>query len=147
MRPTPTIDLHLLLVDGPLACFSLRAGTGFEDGKFSLVAGHLEANETLSQGMQREAREEIGIEIASEDLLLVHTMHNRSNSDRIAFFFRCTTWAGTPTNQEPNKCAELRWMDLGKLHEIDNVVDYIRFALQHVAKGIPYSEFGGWHVR
>ncbi|WP_449434433.1 NUDIX hydrolase [Pseudomonas putida] len=144
-RPLAIIDLHLVLREGRNVLLSLRSGTGFADGNYGLVAGHLEADETLVQGMCREAREEIGIEIAEQELLLFHVMHNRSTNDRLAFFFECRKWAGEPINREPEKCAELRWVALDALASIENQVAYVRSALRHIDDGVMYSSFGGWH--
>ncbi|HEY4294696.1 MAG TPA: NUDIX domain-containing protein [Luteibacter sp.] len=133
-----------MLMDRGKVCLSLRFGTGFEDGNLGLVAGHLEANETLAQGMLREAREEIGIDITPADLRLVHIMHHRSDSDRLAVFFKCQIWQGSPRNLEPHKCGGIRWVTLDTLDQVDNIVGYVRSALHYIRDGIPYSEHGGW---
>lgn len=146
MRPTPTIDLHLLLMREHQILLLLRSGTGFEDGKYSVVAGHLEVNESLSRGLCREAYEEVGVEIAEQDLSLVHVMHNRSGNDRLAFFFSCKRWRGTASNREPEKCAGLRWATYAQAALIDNQVGYIRAALSHIENSVLYSSYGDWDV-
>lgn len=52
-----------------------RANTGYQDGKYSLIAGHLDGDEVAKDGMIREAKEEAGIAVASESLKLVHLAH------------------------------------------------------------------------
>ncbi len=46
-----------------------RQNTGYMDNRYDLsVSGHLEPGENASQAVVREAKEEIGIEVALEDL-------------------------------------------------------------------------------
>ena len=40
-----------------------RLNTGYEDGKYSLPAGHVETGENFTQCVVREMKEEIGISI------------------------------------------------------------------------------------
>ncbi|WOE51888.1 NUDIX domain-containing protein [Sulfuracidifex metallicus] len=50
----------------------LRKNTGYRDGWWSVVAGHVEAKESATSAMIREAKEEAGIALRPEDLILVH---------------------------------------------------------------------------
>lgn len=82
----PTV--YLILIIGNRILLSRRYNTGFHDGEYSLPSGHLKPNETLAQAMVREAKEEIGIELAERDLKLVHVMHRKEpNENRVNFFF------------------------------------------------------------
>ena len=76
----------LLVIDGKIL-LSRRFKTGYEDGKYSLPAGHIEDNESLTAGGAREIFEEIGIRIKPKDLTLVHVMHRKKDDIRMDFFF------------------------------------------------------------
>ena len=131
-------DLHLILRDGPRVLFGLRRNTGFADGLYHLPAGHLEADETIIAGTLREAKEELGIEIAPADLELVHTMHLREG--RLSLFFEVRDWSGEISNAEPDKCAALTWMARDALPQ--NLVPYARAALERIQSGQRLSTFG-----
>lgn len=133
--------VHLLLRDDNKILLLRRFNTGYEDGNYSVVAGHLDGKESVFDGMIREAREEAGIEILKEDLTVVHVMHRISNdlSERIDFFLECRAWKGEIQNLEPEKCDELRWVEIDNLPQ--NVIPYITFAIQNVNQGISFSEF------
>lgn len=136
-----TGDVHLLLVntDGQ-ALFGRRLNTGFEDGVYHLPAGHLEAGESVIQALVREAKEEVGVTIAPEDVEFAHIMHSSSSGGRAAFFFTVRHWDGTAENREPKKCGELRWFPLNALP--DHLIDYCRVALTHIAAREPFSVYG-----
>ena len=82
-----------------------RYNTGYQDGNYSLVAGHLDGSETVKQCIIREAREEAGIIMRSEDLKVVHVMHKRSSEEREYFdiYLRAERWEGDVENTEPDK--------------------------------------------
>lgn len=135
------VSVHLLLVRNGKILLSLRQNTGFEDGKYSLPAGKLEQRESVAVGMIREAAEELGIGIRTDDLITLHVMNRLGcDSNRIDYFFGCTQWEGEPFNREPHKCGGLLWCD--REHLPDQVIPYIRCALDNIAKKRPFSLFG-----
>src|SRR5690606_31183091 len=109
-RLMSVVDVHVIFENAHGEwLFSQRANTGFKDGEFSLVAGHLEAGESLKACAAREAREEAGVSIKESALELVHVMRRDSDQHRISFFFHCHAWEGKLENKEPEKCAGFVW--------------------------------------
>jgi 8-oxo-dGTP diphosphatase len=132
--------VHLFLLDEGRILLLRRFQTGYEDGKYSVIAGHLEGDETVAGAAIREAREEVGLELAPDDVQVVGVMHRRSNDERIDWFVTCTRWTGAPHNAEPDKCDGLRWYDPGALP--DNVIPYVRRAIENYLAGRWYDSFG-----
>lgn len=61
--------VHLLIFDDRGQLLMLRrANTGYEDGKWTVPAGHIDAGESASQAACREAMEELGILVEPSDL-------------------------------------------------------------------------------
>ncbi|MBI2579378.1 MAG: NUDIX domain-containing protein [Candidatus Aenigmarchaeota archaeon] len=131
---------HLVLMRDDKILLIRRFNTGYEDGKYSVVAGHLDGNETFTEAMIREAEEEAGIAIKSEDLEVVHVMHRKSADERIDLFFMADRWGGEPKNMEPGKCDDMRWFGADDLPP--NTIPYVRHAIENIRKNIFYSEFG-----
>ena len=134
-------EVHLVLVRQRQVLMLRRFNTGYEDGNYSLVAGHVDGAETCRSAMAREAAEEAGLTIVPNELSLVHTMHRNAENERISLFFKATNWSGEPQNREVHKCDDLAWIHLERLPA--NTVPYIRAALQCIfSTRINYSEFG-----
>lgn len=133
--------VHLFLLHNDNILLLRRFNTGYEDGNYSVVAGHLDGNEEVKQAMIREAREEATIEIDPEHLQIVGVMHRHfGNGEAINFFLVAIQWAGNITNGEPHKCAELAWYPLNHLPE--NVIPYVRKAIENYRQGVWFDSFG-----
>lgn len=142
----PAVYLILKSEDGKKVLLSRRSNTGYMDGYYSMVAGHIEGDEQLAVALAREAEEEAGIIINPSDLKLVHTMHLRSevkdstDDERVTFYFETSTYKGTLQNMEPHKCDVMDWFDLGRLPE--PMIEHVAIALRNAQKGVAYSEYG-----
>jgi 8-oxo-dGTP pyrophosphatase MutT (NUDIX family) len=141
-RYTSFVDLHLILPDAQgRVLFGQRQNTGWADGQLGLPSGHLEEGESATAGTAREAEEEIGVLVKTDNLRLVHLMHHRTTAGRVALFFEATDWSGEITNTEPDKCSG--WSFVDPADPPAEIVPYIATALRNIAAGQTYSE-GGW---
>lgn len=132
--------VYVLLIRHNKVLLSRRYNTGWSDGMYSLVSGHIDGNEPATVAICREAREEAGISIDPAQLQFVHVMHRASNEEYIDFFFAADTWQGEPTNSEPDKCDDMQWFALDNLPE--NILPYVRQVLEDYKQGRYYSEVG-----
>lgn len=120
-----------------------RFNTGFADGKYSLVAGHIDGGESIFDATVREAKEEVGIGIEPENLKVVHIMHRRCESpdyERFSVFMEANKYSGEIKNMEPEKCDDMRWFPIKDLPP--NTVDYIKRVIQN--SGIGFFSEDGW---
>ena len=131
---------YLMLIRSGRILLSRRFQTGYEDGKYSLPAGHIEDNETVTRGTCREIREEIGLTLKPSDLQLVHVMHRKHFDIRMDFFFTTNKKGLKPKNIEPQKSDDVAWFPVNKLPV--NTIPYIRAAIKNFQLGNFYSEFG-----
>ena len=98
----------------------LRQNTGYRDGHWALVAGHVEPDESVAAAAVREAYEEVGVHVEVDALTPVTTVHRTLRGggpieQRCDFFFTASQWIGEPEIREPHKCADLRWWSLETL--------------------------------
>jgi len=137
-RARACVSAYLILKREDQILLQLRINTGYCDGMWGFVAGHVEDGEPVSAGLIREVREEIGIELGG--FKPVHVMHRKTSRLNIDVFFECLSWTGKIENREVEKCAALQFFSLHALPE--NLIEYNAFALQSIAAGSFYSEYG-----
>jgi len=137
--------VYLVLRRGDTILLARRVNTGYEDGKYGMVAGHVDRDEPLRTAMVREAWEEAGIKLQEDDLHLVHVMHRKSlvagaADERIDFYFAADIFSGEPQIMEPEKCDDMEWFHLGGLPE--NLTPEVAAALEAMKDSENFSEFG-----
>jgi 8-oxo-dGTP pyrophosphatase MutT (NUDIX family) len=139
-RQLTSVNVYLLLQKEEQILCLLRKNTGYCDGMWGLVSGHVEAGESATEAMVREAWEEVGIEIHPSCIEVAHIMHRQSSRLNVDVFFACSSWNGNLHNREPEKCERLEFfprIDLPK-----NTIDYVSDAIGAVKSGKFYSEKG-----
>lgn len=132
------VAVYLMLIkDSGMILMLRRCNTGYEDGNYSLVAGHVEESESFREAIVREAKEEAGIDVDLEDVDIAHVMH-RVVLGRISVFLTAKKWNGEIKNMEPEKCDDLSWFDSNNLPK--NTIPYIKKAIENYENGVLYSE-------
>jgi len=151
------VAVHLILKNNNKVLLLRRYNTGYEDGNYSVVAGHVDGNETIISAMKREAKEEAcididekdlkrealeeaGININEEDLKIVEVIHRKADDESIDYFLYCEKYTGNIIIGEPNKCDELKFYEIDKLPK--NTIPYIKQAIENHKNGVEFSTFG-----
>lgn len=140
MRTTFPVTVHLFFFRDHQILLLRRFNTGFADGMYSVPAGHLDGGETVIAAAAREAQEEVGVRLEADCIHFSHVMHRMDGEERVDFFVRVSEWKGEPFNAEPEKCDDLRWVEVDNLPS--NTIPYIRQALKNHRTGIKFDEFG-----
>jgi 8-oxo-dGTP diphosphatase len=132
------VSANLLLMEDKKILLLRRFNTAWGNGKYTVISGHLDGNETIAEAMVREAKEEAGIELDVANLKVVHAMHRIADIECIDFFLTTTSWQGEPQNAEPDKADDIRWFPLDDLPE--NILPNIKAAIGYYQNQIPFSE-------
>jgi 8-oxo-dGTP diphosphatase len=92
-----------------------RAPQLIEGGKWGLVGGFVDRDETIKQAVAREIMEETGYEVSDITLLRIIDRPDRRGEDRqnIAFVHVCA--AGRQTGTPDWESTEIRWFPLSAL--------------------------------
>ena len=106
------VGVGAIIVDARGWLFLSRRGPQAknERGLWEFPGGSVEFGETLAQALQREMREEYGIEIAVGDLLdVVDHILPVEGQHWVSPTFICRITAGEPVIREPEKCSTVGW--------------------------------------
>lgn len=133
--------VNLILLDNEKVLLLFRNNTGFEDGTFGVVGGHMDGNETARETIIREAQEEVNIQLNPEELKLVGTIHRKLiHCEFIDLFFASQSWLGSLTNKEPEKHSYYKWVEINELPT--NTMPLVKTAINNYLNGKSYDELG-----
>ena len=117
-------------IDGKICILANKRGLGLPNnvGKWSVVSGFLDYNETLLNAVYREVFEETNVKLEEHDKEPLELMEVDDNPDREGqnILFRYSTWIYDPQkaelsdkNSEPNEVDEIRWVPVDDLPSYD----------------------------
>lgn len=144
------VTTALVLIDKDDNVLLLRRyNTGRLDGHYGLIGGHLEAHESVTQSIIREAQEEANIIIKPEWLHMAGVLHSKAMQptssgivtlETVDFFFICRQWEGMIQNNEPYKHDELGFFPLAQLPR--PLMPHDEIVLYNAVNGISFAEYG-----
>ena len=140
-----TLAVHLIAqvllerADGRIL-LARRSGVSYGNGQWGPPGGHTDPGESLAAAAVREAREEIGVEIAAEDLAVVGVQHYLdAGVHGLDVFFRARRWTGEP--QPVAECSEVGWFAPDDLPP--DALAWLGPVLHtHLVDGQPFAEAG-----
>ena len=131
------VGIFIMLRRDDKVLLQLRQNCSFA-GFWGFVGGHLDGKEQIVSAAIREVKEEVGVDIRPEDLILRTICHSNKGAEYLQFYFECRKWSGEIENKEPHKCERLEW------HEWDNVPEntcpYLKEAQTKMDAGILFYE-------
>src|SRR5580700_9306718 len=139
-RTGASVNAYLILRQKNQILFSLRKNTGYCDGMWGFVAGHVEDGESATSAIIREAQEEINLQLLPFQVEVIHVMHRKTDRLNIDIFFDCPSWQGIIENKEPDKCEKLEFFSIDSLPP--NTIEYDHTILERIANKQFYSETG-----
>lgn len=92
-----------------------RTGKLLEGGKWGLVGGFVDRDETLLQAAAREVQEESGYEVHDLQLLTIRDNPDRPHEDRQNISFVYTAKAGAKIANSDWEVDDVQWFDLHDL--------------------------------
>ena len=121
---------YVILRRGNAVLLQQRAGTGYRDGYWAVLAGHVDPGESPHEAAVREAHEEAGVTIDPAALRPLTALHRFERGgpaveQRVDFFFEATQWSDEASLQEVDKASAMEWFALDALpepvvpHELD----------------------------
>ena len=133
------VSVNLILKKDNGILLMRRFNTGWNDGKYALMGGHVEDMENPVDAVIREAREELGLNLKEENLKFKMIMP--VYPDHIYIYFECESFEGEPINNEPSECDDVRFFDIEKLPK--NLIDADRQALHSIySENLDFDTFG-----
>ena len=143
MRATYRAAVYVIPKRGDEILLFRRFNTGFGDGQYSFIAGHVEEGASVTATAMREALEEAGIGLSAQDLGFAHILHRHSEDGLVYFdfFFVVERWDGDPAVMEPHRCDGMVWASWQDLPA--HTLPYIRAVVDQIfSQGRPFSEHG-----
>ena len=131
--------VYAILLSENEVLLSLRKDTGYMDGFYGLVSGHVERGENATSACIREIKEESDLALNESELIFKTVVYRQAETRTgIDFFFEAQVSDRILIqNNEPEKCAHLKWFSLD--HLPNNLIPYIREAI--TSKSV-FSESG-----
>ncbi|HCC84628.1 MAG TPA: NUDIX hydrolase [Candidatus Pacebacteria bacterium] len=115
------VDTIVLNSDQTQVLLVKRVAKLLEGGKWALVGGYVERDETLAEAVRREVKEETGYEIDTPTLIKINDSPHRPHEDRqnVSFVFVCHV--KTKTGSADWESSAQQWFNLTDLPALETI--------------------------
>ena len=141
------VAADVLLLKDNKVLLQKRQNTGWCDGYWNLIGGHLEEEESIEECVAREAWEELGIKLEMQSIKPFHCLQHKTNRLTIQFYLVCTKWQGKEeiklglyNGKMVYKASALKWFDVHHLPE--NIVPTAKRAIEAYYNKTNFSRYG-----
>jgi 8-oxo-dGTP diphosphatase len=109
------VTVDVIVIKDNKVLLEKRAERLLEGGKWGLVGGFMERDESTKQAVERETMEETGYKVKGITLLTIRDNPDRPHEDRqnIAFVYFCM--AVKKVGKSDNESSDIKWFDLNNL--------------------------------
>ena len=136
------IAVNAYVINGDQVLLGCRQNTGWYDGYFDSIGGHLEVGESLTKAVARELYEEANLKVNEEDLKLFHISHYLGDKLYLYLFFQTDKYEGILKNKEPDFLSGLAFYPISKLPA--KTTPYAKAAIKDLnSSSVTYSYFEG----
>ncbi len=132
--------VYIVIIENEKVLLQKRQGTKYWNGYLALPAGHLDEGENVYDAVIREAKEELSIDIEINNIVDTFAVNRTNNGLLPPYFdvyFVIKNYKGTIKINEPNKCLELKWVDVNNLP--NDMIDYEKDAIKKWQDNIRFS--------
>lgn len=114
MKNQINLGTHIIIKNENNEILLCKRNKKFGFGEWELPGGHLEFQESFEQNLERECKEELGINVKVGKLVSVATNMKYGNH-YIIFTFLSKSYQAKPVHKEPHEHSEINWFSLDKL--------------------------------
>ncbi len=142
IRQIRTSAKAVIIKDGKLLAIKLNDG---KEEWYILPGGGQESEETLPEAVEREVREEAGINVKCGDLLFVIEGVHGEDFHRVDLIFSCD-YLGEVTDSElhcDTNQTGTEWLNLAELNRLPLYPSKLRRAIMNFYEGKAYSKYLG----
>jgi len=109
------VAIAVIINDNDEIFISRRAADQHQGNKWEFPGGKVETNESVEDALRREIKEELGIEVHSQNHLIDITHEYETKTVKLEVF-EIRDWSGKPTGMEGQPT---RWVKRSDLAEIE----------------------------
>jgi len=119
MKPRVNVVSFIIFKDGKILAEKRKQTKEIDPGKVTIPGGHMEKCESFEAALEREVREELGIE-CDRFAYLVTMLHETDREDQVTHYYVCEDWKGEPRNLEAE---QILWIEFEQIDHLDVEID------------------------
>jgi mutator protein MutT len=119
VKPQVNVVSFIVCRDEKILAEKRKQTKEIDPGKVTIPGGHVEKGESFEAALEREVREELGIE-CDRFAYLITMLHETDKEDQVTHYYVCENWKGEPRNLEAE---QILWIGFAQIDQLDVEID------------------------